>query len=179
MTDQVAEVGYAATTATAVYRRAGVSSRAFYENFADGHDCFMAAYEAAVGALADQLRRSTAGRQGSARQSVATLITTYLKALCAEPAVARTFLVEVYAAGPDAQIRRQEVHDHFVGVLAERAGRYRPLAADELLALDSLVGAITFQATMAVIAGRLDALEQRGPELAALAGRVCPWLEDL
>lgn len=192
MIDQVAEVGYAATTATAVYRRAGVSSRSFYENFSDVHDCFMAAYEAAVEMLSDRLSgpalaEPAAGSVGpggpaepvvSGGPVIGGLIGTYLEALRSEPAVARTFLVEVYAAGPDAVALRKEVHDRFVRALVALAGRTRPLDGSDVFAIDALVGAVTFQATMRVIAGKLDDLEALRAELTQVALRICPWLEE-
>lgn len=180
MVDQVADVGYAATTATAVYRRAGVSSRSFYENFSDVHDCFMAAYAAAVDMLSERLSGAPVGSgSGSASWSIAGLIGTYLEALRSEPAVARTFLVEVYAAGPDALALRKEVHDRFVrGLVALASGVLgRSLDEGQVFALDTLVGAVTFQATMRVIAGELGDVDALRAELTDVALRMCPWLE--
>lgn len=174
MIDQVAEVGYAATTATAVYRRAGVSSRSFYENFADVHDCFMAAYETVVQMLSDRL--STGSAAGS--WSIAGLIGTYLDGLRSEPAVARTFLVEVYAAGPDALALRKEVHDRFVRALVGLAAQARSLDDSDVFALDALVGAVTFQATMRAIAGELGDVDTLCTGLTDVAIRICPWLEN-
>jgi len=187
MIDQVAEVGYAATTATAVYRRAGVSSRSFYENFVDVHDCFMAAYETAVEMLSDRLSGAAAGSgapagsgtaERSASWSIEGLIRTYLDALRSEPAVARAFLVEVYAAGPDAVALRKEVHDRFVRALVALAGQGRPLDDSQVFALDALVGAVTFQETMRVIAGGLGDVNALLTDLTAVALRICPWLEN-
>src|SRR6478672_2815240 len=76
MTDEVAERGYAATTAVGVIRRAGVSSRAFYEIFPGVEDCFLAAYDACGSAAADAIGRSR--RAGSARERFAAMLETYL-----------------------------------------------------------------------------------------------------
>jgi AcrR family transcriptional regulator len=52
-------------------------------------------------------------------------IRAYLEALAAEPAFARTFLIEVRAAGPEALERQRAVHEQFAALgreLAEAAG---------------------------------------------------------
>lgn len=171
MTEEVAERGYAATTATAVYRRAGVSSRAFYENFSDVHDCFMAAYDAAVNSLWSSL----AGASGGGG-SLGALLDTYIEALRAEPAMARTFLVEVYAAGGDALARRRDVHELFVQGLESLMATGGELNPTDRFALDSLVGAITFQMTMRVISGDLGDPARLREDLVEIAQRMCPWL---
>jgi AcrR family transcriptional regulator len=173
MTEEVAERGYAATTATAVYRRAGVSSRAFYENFSDVHDCFMAAYDAAVDSLWSSLAKGP-----GARGSLGALLDTYIEALRDEPAMARTFLVEVYAAGSVALARRREVHELFVRGLESLVASGRPLSPTDRFALDSLVGAITFQMTMRVISGDLGDLARLREDLVDVALRMCPWLQN-
>jgi AcrR family transcriptional regulator len=173
MTEEVAKRGYSATTATAVYGRAGVSSRAFYENFRNVHDCFMAAYDAAVDSLWSRL----AGVPGGAG-SLEALLDTYIETLRDEPAMARTFLVEVYAAGSDALARRRDVHELFVRGLESLIASGRPLNPTDRFALDSLVGAITFQMTMRVISGDLGDLARLREDLVEMAQRMCPWLRN-
>ena len=174
MTDEVAERGYAATTAVSVFRRAGVSSRAFYEIFTGVEDCFLAAYDACSAAAAEAVGRGQC--IGSARDRFAAMLETYLGLLAAEPAMARTFLVEVYAAGPAAVQRRVDVHRRFtdltVGVLA--GGRRRSRA--DVAAVATLVDAVTFAVTLHVAAGEFDALPGLRPDLLAAADRLCPWL---
>jgi hypothetical protein len=46
-------------------------------------------------------------------------IAAYLQTLSAEPAFARTFLIEIGAAGPRAIARRQEVHEAFARMVGE------------------------------------------------------------
>ena len=52
-------------------------------------------------------------------------VRAYLEALAAEPAFARTFLVEVRVAGPRAQARRAEVHARFVDFLRSQSALAR------------------------------------------------------
>jgi AcrR family transcriptional regulator len=174
MTDECAERGFAATTAAGVYQRAGVSSRAFYENFSDVRDCFLAAYDASVGltlsAVAD-----TASAPDPYSQ-FAAMLEIYLDLLRSEPAVAKTFLVEVYGAGPAALERRLEVHHRFVDALERTLGAGQKLSTADRFAIESLVGAITFQVTTHIMAGDFRGLPGLRDPLLAVARRLCPWL---
>jgi AcrR family transcriptional regulator len=175
MTDECAERGFAATTAAGVYQRAGVSSRAFYENFTDVRDCFLAAYDASVsltlGALVE-----VGGGDGPHAQFGA-MLAKYLELLRSEPAVAKTFLVEVYGAGPDALERRLAVHRRFVAALERTLGAGRAMSADDRFAIESLVGAITFQVTTKIMAGEFRGLPGLRDPLLEVACRLCPWIQ--
>jgi hypothetical protein len=60
-------------------------------------------------------------------------IRAYLETLAAEPAFARTFLLEITAAGPEARARQRAIHEQFAALgreLALEAGL--PAVADEL-----------------------------------------------
>jgi len=120
----VAEKGYGRTTVADVIDRAGVSRKTFYEHFRDKEGCFLAAYDAGVEVLLATMREAgdTRGR-----------VRAYLETLAAEPAFARTFLIEVAAAGPRALHRRREVHDAFAAFVAGaapgRVAEFAPLAA--------------------------------------------------
>src|SRR4051794_30309297 len=104
----VADKGYPQTTVADVIERAGVSRKTFYEHFRDKETCFLAAYDTGVAVLLDTVR---------AAEGIRGRVRAYLGLLAAEPAFARTFLIEVQAAGPEALQRRREVHDAFAAFL--------------------------------------------------------------
>jgi AcrR family transcriptional regulator len=180
MIDEVSESGFAATTAARVYQRAGVSSRAFYENFTDVRDCFLAAYDASVRLTQARVqaswRQPTEPTAGTSLQRIGEVLQTYLELLAAEPKVARTFLLEVYAAGTKARKRRLVVHDQFVVAVRALIAPKRELAADDEFAIESLVDAITFRVTRALIGGDLGDIPTLRNRLLALTVRLCPWL---
>src|SRR6476469_4725276 len=96
MAAAVAEKGYAATTVADVIARARVSRKTFYEQFRDKEECFLAAYDTGVELLLDTLR----GVDVSALdvlEGARARTRAYLQTLAAEPAFARTFLIEVAA----------------------------------------------------------------------------------
>jgi AcrR family transcriptional regulator len=178
MTDEVAERGYAATTATAVYQRAGVSSRAFYENFTDLRDCFLAAYDECVRVAEAALKATRMGGRSDPLAGFAGVLDTYLHLLSDHPNVARTFLVEVYSAGPEARQRRLQVHDRFVAAVTGILARGRRLRAGDAFALESLVDAITFRVTRALLDdSSLVDLARLRDDLTRLTVRMCPWLD--
>jgi AcrR family transcriptional regulator len=115
----VADKGYAATTIEDIVRGAGVSKKTFYEHFADKLDCFLAAYEAASDELLDHVREAQNGEEGEWLARTRAGIHAYLRWLAAEPALARVFLIEVAAAGPDALERRERLRDRYAERMRE------------------------------------------------------------
>ncbi len=113
MLDAMAEVvalrGYSAATVADVVDRAGVSRKTFYEHFRDKEECFLAAYDAGVEILMATMR--------DAGDDVRSRIGAFLRTLAAEPAFARTFVIEIGAAGPRALRRRQAVHEAFATMI--------------------------------------------------------------
>lgn len=112
MSEAVGEIGYVKTTVAEVLRRAGVSRETFYEQFSDKHECFMAAFERAA---AEMVSRMTSAAEtveatgGSTEERVSMMLASYLGLVAEEPGIARTYYVEVYAAGQDAIEHRVEI----------------------------------------------------------------------
>jgi AcrR family transcriptional regulator len=120
----VAERGYAAATIDDVVRRAGVSKKTFYEHFADKQDCFLAAYEAAGEQLLERVSEAHASQEDWLERTRAG-IRAYLRWLAAEPALARVFLIEVAAAGPQALERRERLRDRYAELMQKRGAPER------------------------------------------------------
>ena len=169
MADAVAERGYAKTTVADVLQRARVSRETFYEQFANKEECFLAAYEAGAGIVAGEMGRELGSLDADAdvQGKLERVLGRYLATLALEPAIARTFLVEVYAAGPQALERRVEVQQRFVDLVAAIAG-----ASDERqrFACEALVAAVSALVTQRVCAGRGADLEELHEPLRDLSG---------
>jgi AcrR family transcriptional regulator len=108
----VAEKGYAAATIDDIVRGAGVSKKTFYEHFQDKLGCFLAAYEAASDELYEHVRAAQDSGDDWVGRTRAG-IHAYLRWLAAEPALARVFLIEVAAAGPEALARRERLRGRY------------------------------------------------------------------
>jgi AcrR family transcriptional regulator len=121
----VAERGYAAATIDDIVRGAGVSKKTFYEHFQDKLGCFLAAYEAASDELYEHVRVAqdavpAAGEPGDEwLDRTRAGIRAYLRWLAAEPALARVFLIEIAAAGPEALARRERLRDRYAERMRE------------------------------------------------------------
>jgi AcrR family transcriptional regulator len=122
----VAEKSYGAATVADVIARAGVSRKTFYEHFRDKEDCFLAAYETGVEVLLATMREADPGGD-DLLERVRARVRAYLQTLEAEPGFARTFVIEVGAAGPRALARRHEVVQRFSAENREIGGGDAPL----------------------------------------------------
>jgi AcrR family transcriptional regulator len=152
----VAGKGYAAATIEDIVRDAGVSKKTFYEHFSDKLDCFLAAYEAASDELLAHVRAAQESAGDDWLASTRAGIHAYLRWLAAEPELARVFLIEIAAAGPEALERRERMRDRYAEHMRElQAGNGVP---DEIF--------------HAVVAGADDLVVRRLRE-----GRELPELE--
>jgi AcrR family transcriptional regulator len=180
MAHTVAAKGYAATTVADVVGGAGVSRKTFYEHFRDKEDCFLAAFEAGVESLVGTVERATLEAQGGWREHIRAGVHAYLSALAASPDFARTFLIEVLAAGARALERRAEVHARFAELLKTLHESYRADHPDEIPALPdevfiATVGAVNELVSDRVRNGRTTELRELEPvisylQIAFLAG---------
>ncbi len=157
--DAVAEKGYARVSVADVIKRARVSRETFYEHFTDKQACFLAAYDMAAGLMMAVVAEA-AGTDGAAMERFDRAVAGYLRALAADPARARTFLLEIYAAGPDAAVRRFEVQRAFVELvdgLLRDDGRWAALP-DPAFATRMLVGGVASLVSAKIAAGEHTSL---------------------
>jgi AcrR family transcriptional regulator len=178
-TEAVAEKGYVATSVADILRHAGVSRTTFYRMFADKQDCFLAALQVNADTVAALMEDELAAVQADPTQDqlarLDRVLGTYLELLHAAPALARVFLVDVYAAGPEAIAQRRRTLDRFVDIVAETyRGSHGPLGTDpeQRLAAEVLVGAVSSMVTNAVGADDVEALPALRVPLMQLAERI-------
>ncbi|WP_158276619.1 TetR/AcrR family transcriptional regulator [Paraconexibacter algicola] len=142
----VAEKGYAAATVADVVRAARVSRGTFYGLFAAKEQCFLEAYAHGTDVLLARVREGARAGADSTdwRGALRGGMTAYLGTLAHEPQFARTYLLEIHAAGPAAQIARDGVLRRFATEY-QRAFRLarkldpslRALTADELFVVSA------------------------------------------
>lgn len=186
----VAEKGYAATSVGDILSRAGVSRTTFYQLFDDKLDCFLAAYrmasEVVAAVMAEELARMGDGGESgvgggagappaSPLERIDHLLEAYLRTLAENPALARVFLVEVYAAGPEAIRQRRDSLDQFVDLLTASFGEAPGLlgtAPDQRFAAETLVGAVSSMVTVTVGVGESERLPELREPLMRLAAQL-------
>ncbi len=172
MAEAMAEKGYAHTSVADILRRARVSRETFYELFDSKEDCFMSAFDAAYRGIGEALA-TTGGQapalgagEGGGRAALDVVLENYLAALASEPAMARVFLIEVYAAGEVAMARRLELQRGLVGMLAQLLGAK---SDDDRFAVEAAVAAIVSLVTARVAVGDAEGIrELHGPLLGLL-----------
>lgn len=125
----VGEKGYAEMTVADVIKRAGVSRRAFYENFSNREDCFLATYDAIMAESSEALANALGvggeqnGHANGHNQAAATgslsggalsggvegAIEALFKRALRRPEVVRVLIIEIGAAGPEGIKRREQL----------------------------------------------------------------------
>jgi len=165
----VASKGYVNTTVADIVALAGVSRTTFYAQFADKEDCFTAALDTVTDLFLGHLAHVLEQAEGEPLERLSAVLAAYLEQLAAEPELAHTFLIEVYAAGRQTVRRRVEVMQRFQQLVAE------VLEADDeetRFACEALVAAVSSLATMRVAAGESERLPELHGRLVALAARL-------
>lgn len=119
--DAMSAEGYVHTSVADIIGRAGVSRATYYEMFDDKLDAFLAAFDF-VGEVLVSTMTSAIGQDGTPFEKVERAMNAYLQAIAAQPGYARLFLIEVYAAGPEAIERRHVVQAKLVVDLAGMLG---------------------------------------------------------
>jgi AcrR family transcriptional regulator len=166
LTQALYEVGYQKTTVSLIGQRAGVSKSDFYKHFESKDDCFIAAYDAAIERIREQVRIACEEAKGDDwAQRVRAGIDSLLKLFTAEPALAGIALVEGLRAGREVYDRYQAAVESFVACLRQGAplspgGGAIPEATGE-----AVVGGIASMLGRRVLAGEADRLSELFPEI--------------
>lgn len=98
---EASEKGYRAVTVADIVRRAGIARNTFYENFGSKEECFLAAQEYAMSSALEQVVGAAAEIESWPARVKAGLA-AFLAYVAQHPALARTCMVESFAAGPAA-----------------------------------------------------------------------------
>jgi AcrR family transcriptional regulator len=169
MIESVAQRGYQATTVADVIGLAGVSRRAFYEQFENKHECFLRTYDIVVARAhkrvldAWQAERGWSNRLHAAMRAV-------LEHAAFEPKGPRLVLVDALGIGAAGRERMQRVGFAFERLLS---GGFE-LAPDRVtpppLAARAIVGGIRHVAMTRLLAGR-------ELELAELVEEAVDWAQ--
>ena len=170
LAEAMTEKGYVGTSVADVLSGAGVSRETFYQQFSSKEDCFMGAFEAAVDAIvaaASWIR--DAGDEPI--EQFDRVLGAYLAVLGGEPAFARLFLLEVYAAGPAALERRAQSQQRFVDLLGEVFGAR---TREQRFACEALVAAISAMVSARLAADDIDGLRALHKPLVGLARKLLP-----
>jgi len=165
----VSAKGYVAVTISDIVRAAQVSKSTFYAQFTDKEECFLAAYAATSEGVLEVLVEAGSREGLSDDERIVAATEAYLGVIAANPALSRTFIVEVLAAGPAALQARHRVNRRFADELRrlvdERQEGRGTLSAPAALIL---VGGMNELVLDAVVEDRVDTLPGLADRVARL-----------
>ena len=125
--------------------------------------------------MAVELERVWQGGEDDPLARLDRVLGVYLTSLQQSPSLARVFLVEVYAAGPEAIEQRRRSLEQFVDIVAEtHRGEPGVIGSEptQRFAVQALVGAVSSQVTNLVGIGDFDGLTDLQAPLMDLAAQI-------
>jgi AcrR family transcriptional regulator len=162
--------GYSEVTIGRLVDEAGVSRTAFYAQFDDKEECFLATYDLAAGWLYERVQQAVMAVDGwPEKVGVGAARTLHL--LAANPSLARLFAIEVLQAGARARQR----HQVCLAQLAELMRNGRPEIAMPAELEEMLLGGAGLMVAHYVDAGRAKQLPEVTPDLVHYL--LVPYLE--
>lgn len=159
--------GFAKTTVADISRHAKVSKQTFYEHYDSKQACFMDAFARIHQTIGET--SSAAAPGATPMHTLDVILTKYLDVLARNAPMARLYLIEVYAAGPEAIRRRMELQQSTVEQFTFLFG----LHSDEgRFACRALVAAISALVTHELVIGEAGSVRELHGPLLALIGRL-------
>jgi AcrR family transcriptional regulator len=175
MFEIVAKRGYQGTTIEHIVKRAGVSRATFYEHFDNREDCLLAGF--ADTAVEVQSRMEAAAAKAAAwPERVRAALAAFLDYSAANPAPARTCIVESVTAGPAAMERYETALQTFVPLF--RQGRDVEKATGELPddLEDLIIGGLVWMVHQRLLRNELDQIPGLLPTMLEFA--LVPYLGE-
>lgn len=100
MVEAVAAHGYGGTSVKQVITLAGVSRRAFYEQFANKQECFLATLELLSRTASERVAAAYRSTDGGIDERMGAALSTFAALLASNPKSARMAVLDACAAGP-------------------------------------------------------------------------------
>jgi AcrR family transcriptional regulator len=139
--EAVEDVGYARMTVAQVISRARVSRKTFYDVFTDREDCFLAAFEQALG-QARLIAKEAYVEESSWRDGVRAALARLLMFMDEEPGLAKLCIVEALGAGERVLDRRAAVLDELAEVIDRGRAATNATREPPDVTAEGVVGAI-------------------------------------
>jgi AcrR family transcriptional regulator len=170
MVESVYQRGYGATSVAHVIALAGVSRRAFYEQFSNKEECFLSTYDALVASSRKRVLRAWMSDHGWANRLYAAL-QTFLTEISHDPRGAHMVLIECPSMGRRGHERTQLTATAFERIVATGFSLSPDRIALPPLAPRAIVGGVRL-----VVARRLR--ERRERDLAGLTDELLDWISS-
>jgi AcrR family transcriptional regulator len=139
--EAVEDVGYARMTVAQVIGRARVSRKTFYDVFTDREDCFLAAFEQAMG-QARVIAKEAYESESTWRDGIRAALARLLIFMDEEPGLAKLCIVEALGAGERVLDRRAKVLDELAEVIDRGRSATNATREPPEVTAEGVVGAI-------------------------------------
>jgi AcrR family transcriptional regulator len=168
MIEAVAANGYGRTSVKQVVTLAGVSRRAFYEQFANKEECFLATLELIASQAMDHIASAYRSTEGTLEQRFEAALSIFAEVVKDNPKGARLMLVDAPSAGPAGWARLTET----LTVFEERFAASFEHAPDAAALPEPVVRAIVGGLRRATF---VRLVEARTEEMPGLVGDMLSW----
>lgn len=168
MVEAVAANGYGGTSVKQVVTLAGVSRRAFYEQFANKQECFLSTLDLISARALARIADSYQASEGTLEQRLGIALTSFAEIVRANPKGSRVMLVDAPSAGPAGWARLTQMLGTFENRLAAsfaHAPDAAPLPGPVARAIVGGLRRVTF----------VRLLEDRADEMPAMAEHMLSW----
>lgn len=160
------ELGYRETNVQDVIDRAGVSRPTFYEHFSNKEDCFLAAFDTSATRLRNKVDAAAQRGGDNWRDRLRFGLEALIQFAIAEPATARTLIVEARAASSDAVMRRVQLLEGFAECLDSEVRELLPARPEcSSVTASGVVGGVEALLYSRLCRAEYDNLEELLPSL--------------
>ncbi len=169
MIESISQRGYGSTTVAHVIGLAGVSRRAFYEQFSNKEECFLATYDIVVARSRKTVLEAWGSERGWANRLHASC-KTFLDDIVTDPKGAHLVLIDSLGIGCKARERL-----HLAGSAYERLVAAAFRASPDTAPMPAIASRAIVGGVRHVVFNRLR--EDRVGELRTLADELLDWVE--
>jgi AcrR family transcriptional regulator len=171
--------GYQATTITAVWATAGVSSHTYYALFPKSEGdpkeaCFLGAYDYVVARAAQRINLAYRGEEDPEGR-LCRAFEQFASEAAGEPQAARFALLEPFGAGQAAFARMDRGREMFEGLIAASISNPSRGAALSPTIGKGIVGGVERVSRVYLLGGKIDELAATANELSAWVSSYRPW----
>lgn len=165
--------GYAETSVADLVAVSGVSSRSFYQHFADKEECFLAAMDEILHVLQGQVALALQG-DGDQRKRLEDTGQKLIEMLALQPAAARFWLVESFCAGERARARINDALEGFTTLLQASLGQIEGQREMPPKLTHALLGGVSGVIYRRLANGDVESLRRLAPALSEWAMSIPP-----
>jgi AcrR family transcriptional regulator len=163
-----AEKGYAEVSVADLVELSGVSSRSFYELFADKEDCLLATMEEILRTVEAVAQRALAAEPASGNRA-RVAVETFIAVIVAQPAAARLCMVTALCAGERPRARMDAAISRFAALMAAALEEVPGREGMPAELSEAILGGIAIVLYRRLAAGSYEGIDGLVPELDAWA----------